>query len=68
VTISKRQGQKTMKEQVLAYMCFGPSIIVMRKLHNYNKIILTLQMLACSRQQVVKDVEGSLLFGLTNCT
>lgn len=68
LTIPKRQSQETMKEQVLVYECFGPSVVVMRETCNYNKIILTLQMLPCPREQVVKNVEGSLLFGLTNCT
>lgn len=67
MTTSKRQSQETVKEQVIAYKCFGPSVVMMEP-HNYNKIILTLQMLAGPREQVVEDVEGSLLFSLTNCT
>lgn len=68
LTISKRQREGTVKEQVLVYKHSEPPVVVVAGLPYHNTIILTLQMLPCPRQQVVKDVEGSLLFGLANCT
>lgn len=64
----KRQRERTVKEQVLVYKCSEPSAAVVMGLPHPNTIVLTLQMLPCPREQVVKDVEGSLLFGLANCT
>lgn len=58
----------TVKEQAFVYKCSEPSVVVVMGVPHHNTIILTLQMFPCPREKVVKDVEGSLLFGLANCT